>query len=128
VSRLTKCIQIVPKHSAILSAYPNRSIHANHMQMTKFSGTKDAGYVSVSDQLWLWVDTLQKEANAQAEAGSGLQMPAEEVRERRNRRFGTMQDVVSESQYSGSVNAGGGPVFQGNLSAGRDFNVNMGSR
>jgi hypothetical protein len=54
-------------------------------------------------------------------------MPAEEVRERRNRRFGTMQDVVSGSQYCGSVNAGGGPVFQGNLSAGRDFNVSMGS-
>jgi len=98
------------------------------MQMTKFSGTKDAGYVSVSDQLWLWVDTLQKEADAQAKVGSGLQMPAEEVRERRNRRFGTMQDVVSGSQYCGSVNAGGGPVFQGNLSAGRDLNVSMGSR
>jgi protein SERAC1 len=53
-----KCIQIVPKHSVILSAHPNRSIHANHMQMTKFSSNKDAGYVSVSDQLWLWVDTL----------------------------------------------------------------------
>jgi hypothetical protein len=51
------------------------------MQMTKFSSNKDAGYVSVSDQLWLWVDTLQKEADAQAKAGSGLQMPAEEVRE-----------------------------------------------
>jgi protein SERAC1 len=98
------------------------------MQMARFSGTKDAGYVSVSDQLWLWVDTLQKEADAQAKADSGLQIPAEEVRERRNRRFGTMQDVVSGSQYSGSVNTGGGPVFQGNLSAGRDFNVNTGSR
>ena len=96
--------------------------------MTRFSSVKDAGYVSVSDQLWLWVDTLQKEADAQAKAGSGLQMPAEEVREGCNRRFGTTQDVVSGSQYCGSVNAGGGPVFQGNLSAGRDFNVNMGSR
>jgi protein SERAC1 len=96
--------------------------------MTQFSGTKDAGYVSVSDQLWLWVDTLQKEADAQAKAGSESQIPAEEIRERRNRRFGTMQGVVSGSQYFGSVNAGGGPVFQGNLSAGRDFNVSMGSR
>ena len=76
--------------------------------MTRLSGIKDAGYIGVSDQLWLWVDTLQKEANAQAKAGSGLQMPAEEVQERRNRRFGTMQDVVSGSQYCGSVNAGGG--------------------
>jgi hypothetical protein len=60
------------------------------MQMTKFSGTKDAGYVSVRDQLGLWVDTLQKEADARTKAGSGLQLLAEEVRERRNKRFGTM--------------------------------------
>jgi protein SERAC1 len=95
------------------------------MQMTKFSGVKDAGYVSVSDQLWLWVDTLQKEADAQAKVGSGLQMSAEEVREKRYSRFGPMQDVVSGTHYFGSVNTGGGPVFQGNQSAGRDFNVNM---
>jgi hypothetical protein len=98
------------------------------MQMTKFSGTKDAGYVSVSDQLWLWVDTLQKEADAQAKAGSGSQMPAEEVRGKRDRKFGTTQDVVSGSYYCGSVNVGGGPISQGNLSAGRDFNVSLGSR
>ncbi|KAJ9656083.1 hypothetical protein H2201_008655 [Coniosporium apollinis] len=120
--------KIVPDHSAILSAYPNRSIHANHMQMTKFSSAKDAGYVAVSDQLWLWVDALQKEAEAQAKAASASQVSPEEIRERRNRRFGTMQDVVSGSQHFGSVNSGGGPVFQGNQSAGRDFNVGTGSR
>jgi hypothetical protein len=96
--------------------------------MTRFSSAKDAGYVSVSDQLWLWVDTLQQEADAQAKAGSELQVSAEEIREKRNGRFGTMQDVVGGTQYCGSVNSGGGPVFQGNQSAGRDFNVNIGSR
>jgi hypothetical protein len=35
---------IVPEHSAALSQYPNQSIAANHMDMTKFSGRTDEGY------------------------------------------------------------------------------------
>jgi len=87
------------------------------MDMTKFSSAKDAGYVAVSDQLWLWADTLKKTET----------QFMEEIREGRNKKFGTMQDVGS-SVYSGSVNSGGGLVFQGNQSAGRDFNVNQGFR
>ena len=36
------------------------------MQMSRFSSDKDPGYVAVSDQLWLWVETLQKEYEVQA--------------------------------------------------------------
>lgn len=93
--------------------------------MTKFSGAKDAGYVSISDQLWLWVNTVQNAADAQANAASALEVSAEEVRGVRNRRF---QDISNESHYSGSVYSGGGPVFQGNQSAGRDFYVGTGPR
>ena len=87
------------------------------MDMTKFGSAKDAGYVAVSDQLWLWANTLKK-TEAQCR---------EETRERSNKEFGTKQDIGS-AVYSGSVNSGGGPVFQGNQSAGRDFNVNQGFR
>lgn len=38
---------IVPEYSATLSQYSNQSIAANHMDMTKFSGTNDAGYQKV---------------------------------------------------------------------------------
>ncbi|KAI9736938.1 MAG: hypothetical protein M1835_003291 [Candelina submexicana] len=53
--------EIVPKHSAILSAYGNCGIHANHMDMTKFSSANDAGYRAVSGQLWLWVNEIEEE-------------------------------------------------------------------
>lgn len=38
---------IVPEQSAVLSQYPNQSIPANHMEMTKFSGSDDIGYQRV---------------------------------------------------------------------------------
>ncbi|KAF8849193.1 hypothetical protein BDZ45DRAFT_244818 [Acephala macrosclerotiorum] len=38
---------IVPQHSAALAHYPNQSIAANHMEMTKFSGKSDGGYQRV---------------------------------------------------------------------------------
>lgn len=38
---------IVPQYSATLSQYSNQSIAANHLDMTKFSGTNDDGYQSV---------------------------------------------------------------------------------
>lgn len=42
---------IVPEHSAVLSQYPNQSIAANHMDMTKFSGRNDEGYQRVLGRL-----------------------------------------------------------------------------
>lgn len=79
--------------------------------MTKFSSARDAGYISVSNQLWLWVETIQKEADAQVNAASHAQASAQEIRERRIKMFDP-----SGSQYFGSVNSGGGPVFQGDHS------------
>jgi hypothetical protein len=38
---------IVPEQSATLSQYPNQSIFANHMDMTKFTGMNDEGYQKV---------------------------------------------------------------------------------
>ncbi|KFY39182.1 hypothetical protein V495_06100 [Pseudogymnoascus sp. VKM F-4514 (FW-929)] len=42
---------IVSQESATLSQYPNQSIAANHMDMTKFSGRKDMGYQKVLSRL-----------------------------------------------------------------------------
>jgi protein SERAC1 len=38
---------IVSEQSAVLNQYPNQSIGANHMDMTKFSGKNDVGYQRV---------------------------------------------------------------------------------
>jgi len=51
--RLTK-FQIVPSHSAILPAYESLSIHANHINMTKFPSDQDAGYTAVKATLRRW--------------------------------------------------------------------------
>ncbi|CAI7655933.1 unnamed protein product [Penicillium pancosmium] len=91
--------QIVPNYSAILNNYGNRSIHGNHMQMTRFSGKTDQGYVAVSDQLWAWVEAIESRS---------LPEPATPVPNRINQR---------------TIESGGGPIFLGNAGAGRDFNI-----
>jgi pimeloyl-ACP methyl ester carboxylesterase len=42
---------IVPEQSAVLNQYPNQSIGANHMDMTKFSGRNDVGYQRVLNRV-----------------------------------------------------------------------------
>jgi protein SERAC1 len=51
---------IVPKESAILAQYSNASIHANHMDMARFSSEADNGYLSICGVLKDWIDTLEK--------------------------------------------------------------------
>lgn len=91
--------QIVPNYSAILNNYGNRSIHGNHMQMTRFSGKTDQGYVAVSDQLWAWVETIESRS---------LPEPATPVTNHRKHK---------------TIESSGGPIFLGNAAAGRDFNI-----
>jgi len=52
-----------------LSAYPNRGIHANHMDITRYSDPQDAGYRAVSDQLWLWVNDIETEIEEDEKRG-----------------------------------------------------------
>ncbi|KAI5838256.1 hypothetical protein DFP73DRAFT_267821 [Morchella snyderi] len=47
--------EIVPKHSAILPAYSNYPLHANHMDMVKFSDPKDQGYIAVTNEIGRWI-------------------------------------------------------------------------
>jgi len=58
---IVKRLQIVPKQSAILTAYPNNGIHATHTGMTRFKTARDTGYVRVHNQLWLWYNTVEKD-------------------------------------------------------------------
>lgn len=97
--------QIVEDHSAILSGCSNRSIHADHMGMTKFSGNRDPGYVAVSEQLWLWVHTLE-DLEAQAQAASMRAQPLPQQQQHQQQR---------------TIDSGGGPIFLGRVAAGRDF-------
>lgn len=83
--------------------------------MSRFSSDKDPGYVAVSDQLWLWVETLQKEYEVQAPTQG----------------FGGTQPGFASSQNAKThylIDSGGGAIFQGHQVAGRDFNFNRISR
>jgi len=136
---------IVPRQSAILPECPNASIHQNHSDMTKFSGKADPGYVRVRGQLWVWVEAIKKRefegtatvlgktdedertlggredgveqvANT-AQSVSELENSVQAL-QRAQRVEGT-QEIGSSR--TGAVLSGGGPVFMGNVSAGRDF-------
>ncbi|MCJ1438195.1 hypothetical protein MMC27_007582 [Xylographa pallens] len=56
LAQLMPGARIVPRHSAKLDAYTNVSIHANHMEMTKFDSLEDPGFRLVSNQLQRWVN------------------------------------------------------------------------
>ncbi|MCJ1388179.1 hypothetical protein MMC18_001024 [Xylographa bjoerkii] len=52
--------KIVEGPSAILPRYSSRGINANHMGMTKFASSQDAGYKAISDRLWIWADEIKE--------------------------------------------------------------------
>lgn len=49
---------IVPMHSAILAAHPHIGIHANHMDMVRFSSCDDPGFLSIAGELQRWMQEL----------------------------------------------------------------------
>ncbi|KAI9666477.1 MAG: hypothetical protein M1821_004413 [Bathelium mastoideum] len=97
--------KIVPRHSAILPAYQNASLHGDHMSMTKFSDKNDSGYVRVCGVLWLWVSEMENKRHRNTEDDS--------------------QDGL-RAEY-GPIYSGGGSVFVGSNNAGRDI-TNVGLR
>ncbi len=46
-------------HSAILTAYPHIGIHANHMDMVRFTSTDDPGFLSIAGELQRWIHELE---------------------------------------------------------------------
>ncbi|RAO73451.1 uncharacterized protein BHQ10_009463 [Talaromyces amestolkiae] len=103
--------EIVPKQSAILTAYPNNGIHATHTGMTKFKTAMDAGYVRVHDQLWLWYNAVEESQDAWKEK--------KDVAKRQQR---LLQPVsVAESDRGGTPYRGpvfNGPIYGRNVTSG----------
>lgn len=93
-------MKIVHKHSAILSAYRRQSIHANHTDMTTFSGANDPGYQVVSGELWLWANEVEERLASkplQAQPTKNESLPnSDDLREKRGKKFATIADLTGE--------------------------------
>lgn len=51
--------EVVPKHSATLPQYNAISIHANHMDMVRFSSKEDSGYRAVTGEIRRWLKVIR---------------------------------------------------------------------
>ncbi|KAJ8115774.1 hypothetical protein OPT61_g2667 [Boeremia exigua] len=57
--------EVVPKHSAILPQYNYIGIHANHMDMVRFTSLQDPGYQAVRGQIRRWLKGIQTRRDAE---------------------------------------------------------------
>lgn len=97
----------MPQDSAILPGYIPIGIHSNHMDMTKFAGPADPGFLAVCGEMRRWIKDLKPgnkcHAN-QPQAGSTLDeqpAPSKQYGEnnRQYNRFGGMQKIEGGSYY-----------------------------
>jgi hypothetical protein len=94
------------------------------MEMARFKGSDDAGYIQVRDQLWAWIQEMPSQHvepvvnNNQNNHNHDLESTAGTSSTRSPNpsadRIGSLPQNRGESQviYSGSVNSGGGPSRQ----------------
>lgn len=111
--------------------------------MTKFRDAEDSGYKRVRDQLWLWVnniseykqgtssvphEALQSESNNQEHDGTTNvphPLPHSESRSEAPHPVHRHEyEQSSEADRPRTVSSGGGPIFMGKVTVGRDFNNN----
>jgi len=58
VSRWGKSFIVVPRNSATLEQYPQKTIHSDHISMTKFK-KRDSGYSRISQELKRWIEEMK---------------------------------------------------------------------
>jgi hypothetical protein len=51
-------MKVVPKNSATLEQYPHRTIHSDHIGMTKFK-ERDSGYSRILGELKRWIAEMK---------------------------------------------------------------------
>jgi hypothetical protein len=100
--------------------------------MTRYSDLQDAGYRAVSDQLWLWVNDIEREIEEEEEkskAAETAELLPEERREARASGIGSMRGLGGASDSGGSsngiVSTGRNASFRDNYVTGRDSTINL---
>lgn len=59
---------VVPEESATILPYSNCGIDANHMDMTKFTSSNDAGFISIRGVLDDWIKQITEQATQETDA------------------------------------------------------------
>ena len=86
----------------------------------------DSGYIRVRNQLWLWVDAVNK-ANQKVQVTPVQSQPQALDEQQVDPRIGhQVRSRQTEDGEGRSVSSGGGAIFMGDISAGRDFSYNQG--
>lgn len=70
--------QIVPKDSATLERYASIGIHANHMDMTKFSSDQDPDYRNVLSELQRFTQSYKQQAKERPPSASSASSEKQE--------------------------------------------------
>lgn len=99
-------------HSAILPGYTSIGIHENHMRMTKFKDARDAGYISILNELLRWTNAFRKEVASTPQ--SSYSPTAGETEQRGVGRMPERVVFQGGSTFSGTNITTGGMVSQGN--------------
>ena len=55
---------IVPQASAVLPQYGNAPIAANHIDMTKFVGSDEEGFILVAELINMWLDKTKESSDS----------------------------------------------------------------
>lgn len=102
------------------------------MDMTRYSDSQDAGYRAVSDQLWLWVNDIERETEEEEEernAAENAETLAEELPGKGASRIENLRDLKNAPAIGGSssgiVSTGRNASFRDNYITGRDSTINM---
>ena len=122
--------KIVPKASATLDRYPSISIHANHIDMTKFMSDQDPDYRNVVSELRRFTNPVPhqpKEASGFVSSefsetgGKSHNETRHQGQSAKEHEQSTATGDSSSTQptgpvnaFSGTFNSGGGKMFQGN--------------
>ena len=107
---------VVPEESATMLPHPNCGIDANHMDMTKFTGLHDAGFIGIKGVLDDWIKRAKEQKSLETNA------EAKDVASTATMTFNN-GPIKAEVFQQGSGNAGR-DINHGNVtnnSAGRDW-------
>lgn len=123
--------KVVPKTSATLDGYTSIGIHANHMEMTKFSSKQDPDYRNVLSELRRFIEPGQHQPRkalaltSSESSASGTQRNLHGDTQNEISSAGKQDPIIVHEKtisgqptgpvntFSGNFNTGGGKMFQG---------------